>query len=77
MSDINRLRWKCRRGMLELDLVLQQFLERDYVALDDAGKKAFEDLLESGDEALWAFIGDELASPVPEWDSVINQLRAC
>ena len=26
--ELNRLRWQCRRGLLELDLVLERFLER-------------------------------------------------
>lgn len=77
MSDLNRLRWKCRRGMLELDLLLQQFLERDYAALDAPGRQAFEALLESGDEELWAIINGEAASPVPACETVIDRLRAC
>jgi succinate dehydrogenase flavin-adding protein (antitoxin of CptAB toxin-antitoxin module) len=77
MSALNRLRWKCRRGMLELDLVLQHFLERDYAALDAPGKAAFEALLESGDEELWAMISGESASTLPACDAVIERLRAC
>jgi len=77
MSEINRLRWKCRRGMLELDLVLIQFLERDFSALDADSKKAFEILLEAGDEELWALITDVEASAAPELQAVIARLRAC
>ena len=77
MSAINRLRWKCRRGMLELDLVLQQFLERDYAALDQLSQQAFEALLESGDEELWAIINGEASSSVPECATVVSRLRAC
>lgn len=77
MNVLNRLRWKCRRGMLELDLVLQQFLERDYAALDPSARQAFEALLESGDEELWAVISGEASSSVPECETVIARLRAC
>lgn len=77
MSEINRLRWKCRRGMLELDLVLNQFLEQDFSALDAGSKQAFETLLEAGDEELWELITNEEASAAPELQAVMDRLRAC
>ena len=48
-----RLRWKCRRGLLELDLVLQAFLERDFRE-DDA--KALNELLDLPDNDLWDIV---------------------
>ena len=33
MSEIDRIRWSCRRGLLELDLVLQRFLNDHYLSL--------------------------------------------
>ena len=77
MSELNRLRWKCRRGMLELDLVLNQFLEQDFSTLDVPAQQAFETLLEAGDEDLWALISDEQKIPAAELQSVIQRLRAC
>jgi antitoxin CptB len=76
MSEMNRLRWKCRRGTLELDLVLQRFLECDYALLDPVSKQAFETLLLSGDEELWAMVSGELP-PLPECQLVVERLRAC
>lgn len=77
MSEMNRLRWKCRRGMLELDLVLNRFLERDYSALDSESKQAFVTLLEAGDEELWTLITDEESSAAPELQAVMERLRTC
>ncbi len=77
MSAINRLRWKCRRGTLELDLLLQQFLERDYALLDTTGQRAFETLLEAGDEDLWAMIKGDLAAPALDCEIVMQRLRTC
>lgn len=76
MSDINRLRWKCRRGTLELDLLLQQFLERDYAQLNVPAQHAFETLLEAGDEDLWAMIIGKLATP-SGYEGAMLRLRAC
>lgn len=77
MSEMNRLRWKCRRGMLELDLVLNQFLEHDYASLDTSSKQAFVTLLEAGDEELWTLIADEKACTDPGLQVVMGRLRAC
>ncbi len=50
--DHDRLRWQCRRGMLELDLVLNRFLERGLPDLDPAGLDAFRKLLALPDTVL-------------------------
>lgn len=52
----DRLRWHCRRGMLELDLVLNDFLERYLGALDPAGIEAFKALLALPDPDLLDFV---------------------
>ncbi len=41
----NKLKWACRRGMLELDLVLSEFLETKLESLSANQKKSFEKLL--------------------------------
>ena len=42
---MDRLRWSCRRGLLELDLVLQRFLKEEYPLLGDKQKQTFSRLL--------------------------------
>ena len=42
---MDRLRWSCRRGLLELDLVLQRFLREEYPLLGDEQKQTFRRLL--------------------------------
>ena len=48
----DRLRWRCRRGMLELDLVLNAFLERHLDGLEPAEIEAFKRLLARPDPEL-------------------------
>lgn len=56
--EINRLRWACRRGMLELDLVLLPFLENTFPGLNDEDQKLFEKLLEGEDQDMFGwFLG--------------------
>jgi antitoxin CptB len=57
----NRLRWRCRRGLLELDVLLGRFLEQRYDALSSPERHAFTRLLWVPDETLraWLLGGDE------------------
>ena len=55
MSD-RRLKWQCRRGMRELDVLLTGYLEKSYPASDDLSKRAFRRLLELPDPELNALL---------------------
>ena len=56
-----RLRWACRRGMLELDVLFMPFVEEAYDDLSDQNKLTFERLLEGQDPELFAwFMGHEI-----------------
>ncbi len=51
-----RLRWRCRRGLLELDLILEGFLEDGWERLDEAGRAGFERLLQQPDQELQGWL---------------------
>ena len=44
--SLNKLRWKSRKGIRELDILLQNFLNMEYEQLNDKHKKIFEEVLE-------------------------------
>ena len=70
------LRWRCRRGMLELDALLQDFFDQQFDSLSNKDKKTFEELLSHEDQQLWnCFIKQE---PVGEDDlqQIVNLIRA-
>ena len=46
------LRWQCRRGMLELDLIFEAFLDSRYASLDTADQCDFVELLKYADQDL-------------------------
>jgi antitoxin CptB len=52
ITEINRLRWQCRRGMRELDLLLLRFLDTGYAGLDADAARAFARLLDCPDALL-------------------------
>ena len=59
----SRLRWQCRRGMLELDALLGDFLETGYVRLNDAQRITFRKLLDYPDQLLFEYFFGQ-AKPV-------------
>ena len=52
----NRLMWASRRGMLELDLILQPFVEYTYDSLSEHDQLRFEALLEREDQQLFVWL---------------------
>jgi antitoxin CptB len=56
MSDKSRLHWQCRRGMRELDILLERYLENSYAESDSAEKSAFRQLLTLSDPELAAYL---------------------
>ena len=55
-AELARLRWRCRRGMRELDLLLTAYLDAGYVQADAAEKRAFGQLLTLPDPELAAYL---------------------
>lgn len=59
-TNKKRLKWACRRGMLELDVLFMPFVDEAYDDLTDQQKQDFERLLECDDPELFAwFMGHE------------------
>ncbi len=63
MKELERVRWRCRRGMLELDIVLGCFIEQHYPHLDEAQRLAFDSLLDMPDATLWDMIAGKDSTP--------------
>lgn len=61
--DNKRLVWGCRRGMLELDLMLRQFLDEAYPALAEADQLCFQNLLTCEDQDLFGWLLGRQESP--------------
>jgi antitoxin CptB len=60
-ENINKLRWRCRRGTLELDLMLLRYLDSRYIVADGAEQLAFLQLLELEDTDLMRYLmGEQL-----------------
>ena len=55
-TQLRRLQWRCRRGMLEMDLLLEKFIPLHFEQLSTAEQAAFDRLLDYPDNELWAAI---------------------
>lgn len=51
-NKLSKVLWRCRRGMLELDVMLQSFCEQMYSTLTADKQALFEELLEEADQDL-------------------------
>jgi antitoxin CptB len=55
-EQMGKLRWRCRRGMKELDLLTLGYLERHYSTAPAGEQQAFADLLELQDPLLMSYM---------------------
>jgi antitoxin CptB len=72
MAEIDRVRWQCRRGLLELDVVLNRFLERHFETLSAQQRAAFDRLLDNPDNDLWDFVTGKQSPPDAETARIIS-----
>ena len=70
-----RLRWHCRRALLELDLVFQRFWLKAGDGLGDEDAAALERLLEMEDHDLWELVSGRRETDDPRLKGVVAQLR--
>lgn len=74
MSDLDRLRWQCRRGLLEMDLILQRFLAEDLDSLTPEELALFKELLGEVDTVLLAWVMGQEEAPV-RYQALIQRLQ--
>ncbi|MBN9287105.1 MAG: hypothetical protein BGO43_12025 [Gammaproteobacteria bacterium 39-13] len=70
-----RIRWACRRGMLELDLFLVPFYEHCYISLSEVEKKVFSELLTATDPELLSWLMAHNAPENEEVALIVNKIR--
>ena len=72
----HRLKWKCRRGLLELDLVLERFLQQKAASLDTTSLDLLNELLDYPDNDLWDIVNGRSEEYPPRHKAVVDALRA-
>ncbi len=79
MQVVNELRekikWRARRGLLELDLFFTRFIKNDLDALSEPELENLLDLLTCDDHELWAMLNGKEECEVDHWKSAVTLLR--
>ena len=75
MSPTAKLRWRCRRGKRELDLLLERYLNSRYQHADPAERAGFEALLERSDPDLEDLLNGRSPPECPDQARAIERIR--
>jgi antitoxin CptB len=70
-ADKNRLSWKCRRGLLELDIVLHRYL------LKHPEDNTLSELLDLPDNDIWDYVSGRSEPLDQRYRATVERLRAC
>ena len=73
--ELKRLRWRCRRGMRELDQLFGRYLDRDWAGASDADHGVFLRLLDCEDDKLWRWFMGYEQCPDDALASLIQRIR--
>lgn len=73
-AAVKRMRWRCRRGMRELDVLLVAWLDRHERTLSDSEQQLFERLLDESDMDLYAWFTRRGRPPDPALAALIERI---
>ena len=76
MAELDRIRWHCRRGLLELDLILERFNQKHLDGLDAVQLEQFKELLALDDNYLLDLIMERIAVTDQRLAPVLGMLKA-
>jgi antitoxin CptB len=74
MAELDRIRWQCRRGMLEMDLILQRFLAEDFDSLSPEERSLFKEFLGEVDTVLLPWVMGQEEAP-KRYDALIRRMQ--
>jgi len=76
MAELSRLRWLCRRGMRELDVIMTGYLETRYADASESERESFRALLEMPDPDLFALLLGRQTIPDSHMETLLTELRS-
>jgi antitoxin CptB len=74
--EIGKLRWRCRRGMKELDVLLTRYLDERYRDATPDEQQAFRRLLDAQDPLLYAYFLGRAVPPDAVLSSLLERITA-
>jgi antitoxin CptB len=73
---LQRIRWRSRRGLLELDIVLGRFIDSQYAKLDLPEQEAFEIFLDMADNPFWDMVSGKTEAEPGLQQKLLEKIRA-
>jgi len=77
LPTTNQLRWACRRGLLELDLLLNAYMDKAYEQLTDPEKRKFISLLDMQDQEMLDMFMGKTNPNNRELAELLSRIREC
>ena len=74
LLEERKIKWKCRRGMLELDILLDRFYENQFLTLETKEKKLFNRLLDEPDPVLYDWLFGRKISSDPQLQCLVKKI---
>jgi len=75
-SDLQKIRWRCaRRGMMEMDIILTEFFDREFLNLTEHEQETFLRLINEVDPVLWDWFFTEKKPEDLELQWMIEKIR--
>jgi len=75
VDELKAIKWRCRRGMLELDLLLENFVEQMYTQISLTGQNNFKLLLEQPCQELFDWIIGDKVPEDPRFQDLVLMIR--
>ena len=70
-----RIRFLTRRGLLELDIVLKRFMEKEFPHLSDEELAVFVNILDLPDQEFLALVNRKVTTENPEFANLLDKIR--
>ena len=74
-TELRRIKWRCRRGMLELDMMLQDFFKQRFQGLDSQQQRMFVRLLDYPDQSLLEWLSGDPQSADKDVKAIVEQIH--
>ena len=75
MSDMSRLRWRCRRGTKELDIVMNRYLQERYETASAEEQESFNALLDIEDPIIFDWLMDKTKAEDENLKAIVEILK--
>jgi antitoxin CptB len=75
-QQFGKLRWRCRRGIKELDVLLTRYMDERFRNAPAAERAAFANLLEGQDNTIYAYCFGQQDPPTAELSALVGRITA-